>query len=192
MPPLSPRSKPIVSRFVSFLLALYLCGGLPGGSHGSDDSDFHWIDKEFYHLAKVNRCEPLTQSQKDYPFYELVTDEVFVGWCSERAASYPNFHLIVLTRTSTHPWASCPKFIRLEDVTNPTFLWMERPAQLRGKTITLDQLVYHEHVPFGKPLRPGPKGVKATGPSLWSGERGNIEWFLYCYQGAWLNGGEPD
>ena len=66
--------------------------------------------------------------------------------------------------------------------------WMERPTQMRGKTLSLHDLHYLDSP--DKPRRRGPKGVKATGPSLWSGYRGGISWFLYCYQGAWLQGGE--
>ncbi|MFO0779771.1 MAG: hypothetical protein U0223_19440 [Nitrospira sp.] len=180
-----------MSRLRMPLLVFCFWAGLLGQSNGSEYFDFYWYNKELDRLVKIHQCEPLSQSQKDHPFYELVTDEIFIGWCSERTISWRHFHLIVLTRKPTHPWASCPKFIRFEDMTGPAHLWMERPTQLRGKTLSLDELVYHEHDPL-KPLRPGPKGIKATGPSLWSGDRGGISWFLYCYKGTWLNGGEPD
>ena len=179
----------------------WVCGGgLPGPSHGGE----YWFDNEFARLLRVHHCEKVTQPQKDYPFQELVTDVVFVTWChrpppnppvNEYDDSKPLFHLIVLTRESTHPWARCPTFIRSNDITHPTHLWMERPTQLRGKTASLHDLVYYDLYvadPY-KPLKRGPKGIQATGPSLWSGPaRGDISWFLYCYQGAWLNGGEGD
>ena len=177
----------------------WVCGGgLPGPSHGGEYFDFLRFNKEFDHLEKVHQCERLYQDQKDYPFYELITDEVFVVWCSVppgNKETLPRFHLIVLTRESTHPWARCPTFIRFDDITDPTHVWMERPTQLRGKTASLHDLVYYDLYvadPY-KPLKRGPKGIQATGPSLWSGPaRGDISWFLYCYQGAWLNGGEGD
>ena len=192
----SSRSRPLVSRFWIALLVMCLLGGLPGPSHGGEYFDFWLFNKEFDHLEKVHQCERLTPShQKDYPFYdhpihELLTDKVFVTWCSvpqdnERTI----FHLVVLTRASTHPWARCPTYIRFDDgITHPTHVWMERPTQMRGKTLSLHDLHYLDSP--DKPRRRGPKGVKATGPSLWSGERGGISWFLYCYQGAWLQGGE--
>ena len=188
-----------MSRFWIAFLVLGLWGGLPGPSHGGE----YWFDNEFARLLRVHHCEKVTQDQKDYPFYELVTDEVFVTWChtpppappvTEYGDNKPLFHLVVLTRESTHPWARCPTYIRLDDLTHPKKLWMERPTQITGKTLSLHDLVYHDLsvADRNKPLRYGPKGVKATGPSLWSGYRGDMAWFLYCYQGAWLSGGEGD
>ena len=190
----SSRSRPLVSRFLIALLVLGLWGGLPGLSHGGA----YWFDNEFARLLRVHHCEQVTQSQKDYPFHELLTDVVFVTWCytpppDPPVSQYgiPLFHLIVLTRESTHPWARCPKFIRLDNIADSTHLWMEQPTQMRGNTLSLHDLAYLDIDPV-KPLRRGPKGIQATGPSLWSGERGDISWFLYCYQGAWLSGGEGD
>lgn len=194
----SSRSRPLVSRFWIALLVLCLWGGLPGQSQGGEYFDFWWLNKEFDRLLRVHHCEALTPShQKDYPFYdnpfhELATDKVFVAWCSvPQDNELTIFHLVVLTRESTHPWARCPKFIRFDSITHPTYLWMERPTQIRGKTLSLHDLVYHEE-DSNKSLRRGPKGIKTTGPSLWSGERGGIAWFLYCYQGTWFEGGEGD
>ena len=188
----SSRSRPLVSRFWIALLVLGLWGGLPGPSHGGEYFDFWWFNKEFDHLVKVHQCEPLRPSpQYGQPFHELLTDEVFVTWCSVppgNKETLPRFHLMVLTRASTHPWARCPKFIRFDDITDPTHVWMERPTQMRGNTLSLHDLAYLDSP--DKPRKRGPKGVKATGPSLWSGERGGISWFLYCHQGAWLQGGE--
>ena len=193
------RSRSLVSRFWIALLVLCLWEGLSGLSHGGEYLDFWSFNKEFDHLVKVHQCEPLIPShQKDYPFYdhpihELATDEVFVAWCSVPPGNKETlrlFHLMVLTRASTHPWARCPKFIPLNNFIDPTHVWMERPTPMRGKTLSLHDLAYLDSP--DKPRRPGPKGVKATGPSLWSGYRGETSWFLYCYQGSWLIGGEAD
>lgn len=133
------------------LLILCLWGDLPGQSHGGEYFDFYWFNKEFDHLVKVHHCEVISQAAYDAPFYELLTDEVFVAWCREPPPVPPIseysvtlFHLMVLTRESTHPWARCPKFIRFDHITRPTYLWMERPTQIRGKTLSFHDLVYHE------------------------------------------------
>ena len=195
------RWSSILSRLRMPLLVFCLWAGLMGQSIGGEQFASSWYDKEFRHLLKVHQCEEVLvlQHQKDGPFYELVTDEVFVVWCrnpprpSVRESSLTVFHLIVLTRESTHPWAKCPKLIRFDTMTNSLPLWMERPTQLGGKTLMLDELFYHQE-DLAKPLRPGPKGgIKATGPSLWIGDRRqDTSWFLYCHQGAWLTGGGVD
>lgn len=183
------RWRSTLSRLRMPLFVLCFWAGLFGQSSGNaynEHYDSFWYYKELDHLVKVNQCELLNWSQKKYPFYLLQTDEVYVAWCSVPSEPYRHFHLIVLTRTSTHPWAGCQKFIRFDDVTNPTFLWMERPTQIWGKTLSLDDLSYHDEDPT-KPRRPGPKGVKATGPSLWTGHE-DASWFLYCYKGMWMDG----
>lgn len=183
-------SSPLIRLRMPHFVLCFWAGllGQPSGNAYNEHFDFYWYNKELQRLVKVHQCELLSLSQKKYPFYGLQTDEVFVAWCSVLSEPYRLFHLIVLTRTSTHPWAGCPKFIRFDDVTDPTYLWMERPTQIRGTTLSLDNLIYHDEDPT-KPPRPGPKDVKATGPSLWTGNE-DASWFLYCYKGTWMDGGE--
>ena len=154
-----------------FLVGLFLLVGIffftnPPSAYSVPGA---WYDEEFHRLLTKHHCQELTIYQKTFPFFQLWTDEVFAAWCRDAVqenASYVRFHLIVIPRSSTHPWAGCPRFLKL-DSSAPLYIWMERPTLKYGRPTTLGDLIYEtEH---GQPLKPGPSEIQAAGPSLWIG-----------------------
>jgi len=150
-----------------------------------------WYENELRNILKANNCHAMSQHQKDYPFYQLLTPEILVTWCIEnvpRDPLPPNFHLVIIPRSSTHPWAVCPRFFPRPYNSNPSYVWIEKPTTFQGQPWPLRQLFYQSD--DDGEIRQGPKGVLATGPSLWYGERGANAALMYCYQGVWLHGSD--
>ncbi len=182
----------LVTKPGGLLVGLVLSVGVFGGPTHADYFDFHWFYKEYQTILKANNCYEIGQEQDTSPFYQLLTDEIFVAWCREPAPpqkiegrEQARFHLIILTRSPTHPWAGCPKFFQREYTLDPSYLWMEKPTRILGKPLMLSDLYYVRG--FGDPLIPGPKDVEASGPSLWIGVWGAKVGLMYCYQEEWLH-----
>lgn len=151
-----------------------------------------WYAKESQSIVKANNCHAMSQDQHNYPFYQLLTPEILVTWCIENTRQGerpPDFHLVIIPRFRTHPWASCPRFFPMTFNSDPSYVWIEQPPTINGQPWPLNHMAYQDD--DEGVMKPGPKKGYATGPSLWYGLLEDSGGFLYCHEheSEWLTGG---